>query len=161
MHMEHAYKRAREDSLAEAGRFGRPYSDVAHMVSDEENGLSTEARDLLFDLLWHTLRQRAALGGAAAEDPGLFGRPFRGREEANALVAFCFRNMRLEDLHAEDFHGRITGPEMRQLMDSLAGRVTAWLELRDFFSRQSKVMRATYRLLVHGCRLAWTKKWTI
>ncbi len=52
------------------------------------------------------------------------------RDDANAIVAYAFRNGYLEDLHA-DPDSRISNSEMKVLMQEAAGKMERLLQLRD------------------------------
>lgn len=64
---------------------------------------------------------------------------FTIRDEANALVAWAFRNGPLEDLHAgktsellaDPSLSRITNAEMKELMISASRMLTKMLELKE------------------------------
>lgn len=64
---------------------------------------------------------------------------FSLRDEANALVAWAFRNRPLEDLHAGKYSplledptlSRITDAEMKELMVSACRQLANLLELRE------------------------------
>ncbi len=119
-----------------------PYSVVAAFVCDQENGLSRNARKLLRSLL-----EFAALRGRENEAP------FEGREEANALVAYCFRNTHLENLHCGL---KFTDAQMKKLMLEATEKVRVWLEIRDFMTKRGP---RAYRVLVHAYRDAYTANW--
>lgn len=64
---------------------------------------------------------------------------FSLRDEANAIVAYAFRNGPLEDLHAgehselveDDRYSRITDEEMKRLMIFACEKVEALLQLKE------------------------------
>ena len=64
---------------------------------------------------------------------------FTTRDEANALVAFAFRNGPIENLHAGDYSellenkslSRITNPEMKEIMLNACEKVAELLQMKE------------------------------
>lgn len=83
-------------------------------------------------------------------------RNFTLRDEANAIVAWAFRNGPLEDLHAgqhsallEDSNlSRISDDEMKSLMINACQQMAKILELKEAdpaeYARKIKLMHANY-----------------
>ena len=86
----------------------------------------------------------------------LFSDSFTVRDEANALVAWAFRNGPLEDLHAgrhselldDPTLSRITDAEMKQLMINACRQLAKLLELKNAdpkeYDRQIKDYNSRY-----------------
>jgi hypothetical protein len=71
--------------------------------------------------------------------PGIFPGGFTVRDEANAIVAFAFRNGPIEDLHAGKYSdllsdsslSRITDAEMKALMINACQKMEELLRLKE------------------------------
>lgn len=61
------------------------------------------------------------------------GEEFGTRKQANAIVAFCFRNTKLEDFHAE---GYIDDNEMKNLSIDACARIEYLMNSEQFWSAQ-------------------------
>lgn len=77
------------------------------------------------------------------------------REEANAIVAYTFRNGFLEDLHAgapskileDDSYSRITDEEMKELMIEMCDKMEILLKIRQNDPKEYKNTIAIYHKL--------------
>lgn len=84
-----------------------------------------------------------------------FPEGFNVRDEANALVAWAFRNGPLENLHAgkdskllrDDSLSRITDAEMRDLMISAAEKLEDLLRLKETDSQRYDVLIKSYNIM--------------
>lgn len=82
------------------------------------------------------------------------------REEANAIVAYAFRNGFLEDLHAGEYSellenkklSRITDAEMKRLMIESCERVAKLLEMKEKHPRE-------YWRHIDWLNASYTKNW--
>jgi hypothetical protein len=77
---------------------------------------------------------------------------FARRDEANAIVAFAFRNTSLEDLHAgkksdllnDDSYSRITEAEMKALMIQACEKMESLLQMKEEHPEQYRKFIQTY-----------------
>lgn len=132
---------------------GMPYPVSEGVALYKKRGaLAPDVKEMLLSLL-----MVGTLWGRRQIPPGLGKAPFVGREEANAMTAFCFRNTHLEDIHAGlDF----TDTEMmKKLMIESSGKVKAWLGLRDSLS--SSGLADVYVALVRAYGLEYAREWVL
>ena len=124
-----------------------------------------EARQRIDDQQQQVLAQLTqAMPGATSDDPfePFFPDGFTIRDEANALVAWAFRNGPLEDLHAgrhsdlldDPTLSRITNEEMKHLMLNSCQQLAKLLELKATDSAEYVSQIKSYN--VRYCR-SWER----
>jgi len=132
--------------LHEARTLPYPIGFGAGLSLDRNCPLSEDARRLLRALVLNSRPFGEGPPPAA---------PLQGREEANALVVYCFRDTHLEQIHRGL---KLTNDEMKTLMLEAATKVRAWLELRDFFFRTDW---KAYQMLVQMYGVRRAGKWDV